>query len=492
MLSKSLHFTILGFYVALTGCNFAETTVSSDTDSDSDLLGGWSDFSPSPDSRVIYVSSSTGIDTNNGLSPETPVRSILAGVSLMRNTYPDYLLLKRGDRFEETGLRGIHGSWDLSGRSASEKMVISSYGEGSDPQLTCPEDPCMRIWGRRHLAVVGLDFYLARRDPEAPEYDTSMGPSKAVEIRYDVEDLLFEGNKFRFFRIIDIDKADGGVRPKNIRFYRNIVLDFYSVGGLTQGLFAESTDGLILEENIFDHNGWLPLAGKAPSQYDHNIYLSNVLNTVMRRNIFSRGSSMGVKVRTDFDRGVRNILVEDNLFLQNHIGLSLGGNIPSSGVMYVNATLRGNIFTENGRNTPISLNWALTVGGSEHLMIEDNYFVHNPYPQDPKAIDLANLPMTNVIVKNNRIHNFSFVGIHNHATSGVTFNSNYIEGLSESLQFLDQERSISSYNATLGYEYSSDDYLQRIRQQTYRQWSTELFVSSAINYMKQGFIVVQP
>lgn len=59
---------------------------------------GWTVFVPSSDTRTIYVSSSTGNDSNNGLSESTPKRTIAAGKSLLRNGYPDWLLLKCGDR----------------------------------------------------------------------------------------------------------------------------------------------------------------------------------------------------------------------------------------------------------------------------------------------------------------------------------------------------------------------------------------------------------
>src|SRR6185436_13199158 len=62
---------------------------------------GWTVITPSTDSRIIYVSSSGGADTNSGLSKTTPKKTIAAGKALLRNGYPDWLLLKRGDSFNE-------------------------------------------------------------------------------------------------------------------------------------------------------------------------------------------------------------------------------------------------------------------------------------------------------------------------------------------------------------------------------------------------------
>ena len=61
--------------------------------------GGWTVLAPSPDSITVYVSSSEGDDSNDGLTPATAKRSIDAASVLIRDGYPDWLLLKRGDTF---------------------------------------------------------------------------------------------------------------------------------------------------------------------------------------------------------------------------------------------------------------------------------------------------------------------------------------------------------------------------------------------------------
>ncbi len=75
---------------------------------------GWTVVDPSADSRIIYVSSSTGNDANDGLSARTAKRSIDAGMALVRDGSPDHLLLKRGDVFTDQSF----ANWYQSGRSA--------------------------------------------------------------------------------------------------------------------------------------------------------------------------------------------------------------------------------------------------------------------------------------------------------------------------------------------------------------------------------------
>src|SRR6516165_6184363 len=105
---------------------------------------GWTVFTPSTNTRIMYVSSSTGSDSNSGLSASAPVQSVVKGLSLLRQGYPDWLLFKKGDSWTSRGpaypdlaLFGTLTS-NVQGRSATEPMVIGSYdpanpGAGPDP-----------------------------------------------------------------------------------------------------------------------------------------------------------------------------------------------------------------------------------------------------------------------------------------------------------------------------------------------------------------------
>ena len=100
---------------------------------------GYTVVAPSSDSRVIYLSSTAGLDTNSGLSVTSPVATMAKAQSLVRTGYPDEILLKRGDTF--------HGAWywTASGRSVAEPMLIGAYGTGG------PAGRRLRDEHRRHL-----------------------------------------------------------------------------------------------------------------------------------------------------------------------------------------------------------------------------------------------------------------------------------------------------------------------------------------------------
>src|SRR6185503_20273529 len=90
---------------------------------------GYTDVVKSGDSKVIYVSSSSGSDSNSGTSSSSPVRSVGKAISLTRSGMPDHVLLKRGDTWRE------NLSWTKSGRSSQEPMLLGSYGSGERPTI---------------------------------------------------------------------------------------------------------------------------------------------------------------------------------------------------------------------------------------------------------------------------------------------------------------------------------------------------------------------
>src|SRR6478735_7701128 len=59
---------------------------------------GWTVFAPSADTRIVYVSSSTGDDRTGVIGNlDHPYKTLAAGRSRLRNGKPDWLLLKKGD-----------------------------------------------------------------------------------------------------------------------------------------------------------------------------------------------------------------------------------------------------------------------------------------------------------------------------------------------------------------------------------------------------------
>lgn len=283
---------------------------------------GFTVVKPSSDSKLIYVSSSTGKDSNSCLSEAEPCKSIAAGLEKMRNGYPDHLYLKRGDTWRNEQFVNLH-----SGRSASEPAVITYYGKTGDRPRLENSSRSIHIFktATKHFSFIGLEFYAYKMDPKHPEFD---GNSHAdVVMLGGNQNILFEDNKFNLIEMV-LQEWDSG-NPANITLRRNIWTgayynrSAYDVGIRPSNLYADSVDGLLIEENVFDHGGWnSEVAGAAANMYNHNLYIqySTVGNKlVVRRNIITRASSHGV-------HGRPGGLFENNFFARNAISLQMGYN----------------------------------------------------------------------------------------------------------------------------------------------------------------------
>lgn len=117
-------------------------------------------------SRVIYVSSSEGADSNTGLSGDAPLRTIAAAYAKVRHNFPDWVLLKRGDVFDETlgFLRKngtlharAHGLWHVWHeparpmiRSGTSNAIERGPGGGSPARV-------------ENIAIVGIHFTTSNR-----------------------------------------------------------------------------------------------------------------------------------------------------------------------------------------------------------------------------------------------------------------------------------------------------------------------------------------
>jgi len=83
----------------------------------------------SPGVGTYYISSSEGDDLNDGLSPETPWKT-LTHASLYKYEAGEQILLKSGDKWENQTLSPIgNGTKD-------SPILISSYGEGDKPLIS--------------------------------------------------------------------------------------------------------------------------------------------------------------------------------------------------------------------------------------------------------------------------------------------------------------------------------------------------------------------
>ena len=324
------------------------------------------DLPPAPAGAiVIHVSSSEGVDGRNGRSPATAVKTIRRGQALIRNNQGDRLLLKCGDTFSET-----FGNWNKSGHSPEAPLVIGSYGDGPRPVIRTREG-VFNLYGSQPLlhdvVISNIHFLAAGRDPEAPDFDAESECGMAIRIVRPVHRLTIQDCRFELFQgnlALTGDKSRG--RLQDIALRRCIIVDAYSTEGghSGQGVYGDKVDGLVIEDCVFDHNGWHEKVPDArPNIFRHNIYISADTSGVKVTGcVIARGASHGMQMRSGG-------LCEGNLFIDNAIHAILAGE---------QAIFRGNVII-GGRDidekNPRGFGVTIAAGRG---VVEDNLIIHKP------------------------------------------------------------------------------------------------------------------
>jgi hypothetical protein len=351
-------------------------------------VSNWTDFTPSFDTQHVYVSSSSGNDNNNGLSPQTAKQTIPVAVQLLRPNFPDWLHIKRGDTFS-----GPMGDWYLSGRSATQPMVVTTYGTSTArPLFQCGVSDGLTIHSTAvsDVAFVGLQF-------DANAYDGSNGAPYGISFLMPCTRVLVEDCRIeRFFTNLRLQGWGGTHHDLKLR--RSVVADAYCTGSAhSQGCYVELVDGLLIEECVFDHNGWRDnVPGAIADIYRHNIYVQDTTsNVVVRGNIIARGGSHGLQARSGG-------IVNNNLLLGNAINMHVGMSFTTTAAHV--ATVIGNVMLD-GRNISAAepRGWGITFQSLGSAEVANNVCAHNTNGYYPLSYDLDSGPGTGL--SNLNFHN---------------------------------------------------------------------------------------
>jgi len=512
---------------------------------------GWTEVTPSSDSRIIYVAQS-GSNTLTGLSADQPVRTLAHAVTLLRDGYPDWLLLKAGDAWNE-----VFPNWGYegkSGRSEQEPLLISSYGTGDRPIIRCNNGAHglakFSHTPRNHIFVIGIDFYSDQHDPASPSFDASTTESMGVFWLDDSEDLLFEDCRFRFLSGgLVIQENDTNYHIKNVRIRRCVITDSYAIdrgtGNFSSGYYLNLIDGVLVEENIFDHNGWNEnVTGANATVFSHNSYTSECRNVVMRGNLYLRASSLSTKFRSDRTDGSVGIFVYNNFIYESEVGISIGKETVAP-LRFRDVTIQGNVLLNISENNPTGrvLGWGLEIMDVANALVTDNLIVNQP-TSNSYAIHLYRESNSGVTIRNNLMYrigdhalwvepqaawsNIQFVNnviqnpdldalLTSHAGSfaAVAYSGNtYYAGpaatvlyraSNEPLTFAewradhepnalwqqstypDPNRNLVTYQQSLGRTATVDAFMAAIRQQSKANWQPEYTAAAVNDYIRAGF-----
>lgn len=420
---------------------------------------GFTTLFPAPDSRLVYVSSSSGDDANGGLTPETPVKSITRGKNLLRDGSPDWLLLKIGDQWQE-GL----GKWEKSGRSPEEPMVVTAYGDGfTRPLLMSGSADGLRASGGGsspeiidYLVFSGLHFYSETRDPDSATF-TEVTLNRGINWYRGSTFLLIEDNYIEHYKEgIQIDDLDD-LNISGVVIRRNVIVDSFATNAHAQGIYMARTEGVLIEENVFDHNGWHnSYPGAQATKFNHAIYIqSNNQDVTIRNNIISRSSSHGIQLRPGG-------LIEGNFLIRNPISILLGlsDSVGVGGHIVNNVVLNGN---------DISLTelrgWGIDYSTQSNATVEGNIVAH--------VMSEAN----------NRF------GIRE--SINATYIGNVVykweSGTDDPKNYFEPERSVEEYDLIVGGVGTFDSFAQKIRAQSRLNWNPDYSAEQLRKFFKDGF-----
>lgn len=398
------------FFSGAANIAFASSHVSRDAN-------GWTVVVPSADSRIIYVSSGSGNDSNDGLSEALPVKTLQRGMSLLRNGYPDWLTLKAGDIWNE----GFGAVGDFGGRSSDEPMVITGYGNGAKPQIRPTGSGNTELFhhggasASGHMYFLGLDFYDARKDPQSPSFMQNAPDVNGIAWIGGGNDILIENCDFRFLTdgVVFQQYDSGAITGLTLR--RNRFLDGYSfnAGSFAQGAFLYGIDGLIIEENIMDHNGYNHAAGVTATVFVHNLYVNECKNVTVARNLLLRAGSLALKFRSDHALASTNTVAEDNLIFESEVGIGAaadgGVGIPAQPTL-TDFTIRNNVFLQTNRDNPTGrgLGWAMSLNDIKDSSVTGNIVTDLSYTGNSFALSLGdgmespqNYPISNITIADN-------------------------------------------------------------------------------------------
>lgn len=404
---------------------------------------GWTVLAPSPDSRLIYVDDALGDDATGaahapadpeiGPDPRHPAgpvrafRTLQAAAALQREDQPDWLLLRAG------------GVWYASlptrrGRSAQERAVVTAWGEGPRPELRTGTHKGIATEQPVNLAVLGIRFWAHTRDSDGPYFSGYEGSSgmhfytRAAPDPRQVRDVLIEDCVFRAYA----NNVFTGSAPNEpfvrLAIRRSIISGNYKTTGQghSQGIYhvgsGHDSDlpSILLQENLFDHNGWRiqsvagnndPADGQA-TIFNHNTYFTAPRNVLFQRNLFLRPSSIGTKWTGAVGplRDGRGIVIEDNLFAEGEVGISMGGNDPGGPLRFDGIAIRDNVFADIGRTRPTnrSLSWGLELIDWRSGTVRRNLFIHQRAPIGNSYAIKVSAPdqIATVAIEDNVVGNF--------------------------------------------------------------------------------------
>lgn len=231
--------------------------------------------------------------------------------------------------------RGTSGSdaqtnINYPGHSLFSPLLISAYGSGVRPHITYPGDTVASAGlvrpSRTLTGVSDGDYVYVNGLHLESTFSGDRINSTGIDLEDDmdhfvVSDCVVEG----FSHNIDLLPAGsltGGAYGNSHWFslFRNIIIDSHSSDN-PQGIGAANCQrGLVISQNVVDHNGWGYAHSDERLTTRHNIYVSGDPNgPYIWGNMISRGAAYGVK-------NLAGGVIYGNVFAENALGCEVSAD----------------------------------------------------------------------------------------------------------------------------------------------------------------------
>ena len=470
---------------------------------------------------IIYVdnTSGQGNDSTCAASPPpvtTPsagqqCATLLRAISLLRGgpggVSNDWILLNAGDTFVGQSFSDIcHG-----GISAAQPLLIGTYGTGARPLVEVPDGGnggiqtagCAGSGADNYIAVVGIEFYSYTRDPSSPSYNPNAADTTGADFLDPLNYLLIENCKFSFFSLnIVVDGSlNGSNNPGPVTIRRNVIVDAYSTVERSQGIFVNSTNNLVVQENVLDNNGWnATVSGAGATVFNHNMYLTAQNGPVTVVGNVSSNDSSGAQFRSGGT-------FTDNTFIRDPYGHNIGQ--PYSGAQTL---VNNNVHIEQIDNTVnggsglsiATINTFSTYQGQDFNLgtatYSGNIIVHSNTPNSsPGAIDIDSGQVGSVLSNNIACDwkpNPSAPGgvlIWDEDTSTLTGNYQDVSDCDHN-SYPSPDLTVGTYDTSLNTGScngntvgTTANFICKARQQSQANWSNALMADAFNTYIRAGF-----
>lgn len=515
------------------------------------VVNGWTVFTPSSDSRIIYVSSANGNDATAhyhlastvGTDPFNPsltiqpYQTIEAAKTQLRNGYPDWLLLENGTVFTNQSF----GLMSISGRSENEPMLFGTYGTSPlQAEVLTGNNHLFNFNG--HASFIAITGIKARPHTRTPvDQPSAINILNAPFESFLVENCHFDG----FSMTIVVQDYSGSAVYTHAGFTarRNTIINGHNSATSGGGVYMHRVTNILFEGNFIDNNGWQE-GTVVPSAFSHNTYFqSTCANLIFRDNIISRASAVGIGARCGG-------IIENNFVVGNPRGILVGSfdesqiNWPTEGVA---ATVKNNVVLD-ARVESFDAGNGITMERVRNVNLEKNIIAHlqnsSTYPIGFAADRFDNLSLNRNIVYNwannqtsgpnfgsglqigpNRLGSNTFdsteiqftnnqshcvsvyggfnllafndnnyhnvVAPNNWFSEGTfaqwTANSMETNGSVQQISYLDPTRNITSYLTHISSPGTDLDFYQRRMQMSKANWDVAYEANSINQYIREGF-----